>query len=197
MNVDATVAQILCIGDGGRRSWAGRCGGNARNCICRLTTDMRTTQGQAAFGHNDQAIITYSYMVKQIYSRYRWTHLFNTRVTHLRSSSTHKSICYELFWFTNYTGKVEPQFQAAPIEFGSPHEAIIRAGFVDICLPILHSYWRPSVLIFDACHAWGGCGWHKHIPRHSKHHRQRDASLTAKLDLAPPPSQSPSHVYNV
>jgi hypothetical protein len=43
----------------------------------------------------------------------------------------------------------------------------------------------------------GGCGWHKQIPQHSKHHRQRDASLTHKLDLAPPRSQSSSHVYIV
>jgi hypothetical protein len=41
------------------------------------------------------------------------------------------------------------------------------------------------------------CGWHKHIPTHSKHHRQRVASLTAKLDLTPPLSQSPSHAYIV
>jgi hypothetical protein len=64
MNVDATVAQIQCIDDGGRRCWAGRCGGNARNRVCRLTTEMRTTQGQAAFGHNVQAIITSLYIVK-------------------------------------------------------------------------------------------------------------------------------------
>jgi hypothetical protein len=96
----------------------------------------------------------------------------------------------------NYSGKVEPQCQATSIEFGSPHEAIC-AGFVDTCLPILHSYLFPSMLLSDACHAWGGCGWHTHIHKHSKHHRQSDASLTAKLDLAPPLSQSPSHVYNV
>jgi hypothetical protein len=50
--------QILCIGDGGWRCWAGRCGGNARNRVCRLAT---------AFGHNVQAIITYLYMVKTFY----------------------------------------------------------------------------------------------------------------------------------
>jgi hypothetical protein len=65
MKVDATVAQIQCIDDGGRRCWLGRCGGNARNRVCRLTTDMRITQGQDAFGHNVQTIIIiYSYMVK-------------------------------------------------------------------------------------------------------------------------------------
>jgi hypothetical protein len=42
-------------------------------------------------------------------------------------------------YFTNYSGKAEPQCQATPVEFGSPHEAIY-AGFVDTCLPILHSY---------------------------------------------------------
>jgi hypothetical protein len=31
----------------------------------------------------------------------------------------------------NYSGKAEPQWQASPIEFGSPHEAMC-AGFVDI-----------------------------------------------------------------
>jgi hypothetical protein len=52
---------------------------------------MRTTQGQAAFGHNVQAIITYSNMVKTFSNWYRWTRLFNARRTHLlRSSNTHK-----------------------------------------------------------------------------------------------------------
>jgi hypothetical protein len=106
-----------------------------------------------------------------------------------------QTILCELHLFTNYPGTTEPQCQATPVEFGSPHEATC-AGLVDICVPILHSYRFPS-LIPDVCHAWGGCGWHKHIPKHSKHHRQRDASLAVKLDLAPPLSQSPSHVYSV
>jgi hypothetical protein len=59
MNVVATVAKKYCIGDGGRGCWACRCGQNARNRACRLTTDMRTSQGQAAFGHNVQKIRTY------------------------------------------------------------------------------------------------------------------------------------------
>jgi hypothetical protein len=42
-------------------------------------------------------------------------------------------------YFTNYSSKAEPQFQAKPIEFGSPHEAIC-AVFVDILLQIIHSY---------------------------------------------------------
>jgi hypothetical protein len=70
-----------------------RAGGGCR--VCRLTTDMRTTQGQVVFGHNIQAIITYSYIVEAFINRYRWTLLFNARRTHLlRISSTHKSICY-------------------------------------------------------------------------------------------------------
>jgi hypothetical protein len=73
MNAYATVAQIQSIADGGRRCWAGRCGGNARICVCRLTTDMRTPQGQAAFGHNVQTIITCSYMDKPFSNRYFWT----------------------------------------------------------------------------------------------------------------------------
>jgi hypothetical protein len=44
-----------------------------------------------------------------------------------------------MFYFTNYPGKAEPHCQATPIEVGSPHEAI-SAGFIDICLPIIHSY---------------------------------------------------------
>jgi hypothetical protein len=43
------------------------------------------------------------------------------------------------FNLQNYSGKVKPQCQATPIEFGSPHEAICGV-FVDVCLPILHSY---------------------------------------------------------
>jgi hypothetical protein len=35
------------------------------------------------------------------------------------------------------------------------------------------------------------------MPKHSKHHRQRYGSLTAKLDLTSPLIQSPSHAYNV
>jgi hypothetical protein len=37
MNGYATVAQILCTGDGVRNFLACRCGGNVRNCLCRLT----------------------------------------------------------------------------------------------------------------------------------------------------------------
>jgi hypothetical protein len=44
-----------------------------------------------------------------------------------------------LFEFLHYSGKAESQCQATPVEFGSPHKAIC-AEFVDICLPILHSY---------------------------------------------------------
>jgi hypothetical protein len=56
----------------------------------------------------------------------------------LWSPKIQKQIC-ELFQFLHYSGKVEPQCQATPVEFGSSHEAIC-AGFVDICLPILHSF---------------------------------------------------------
>jgi hypothetical protein len=61
----------------------------------------------------------------------------------------------------------------------------------------VYQFFIPSdfrAQIPDVCYAWGGCGWHKHILKHSKHHRQRDASITAKLDLAPHQSQWPSHV---
>jgi hypothetical protein len=36
----------------------------------------------------------------------------------------------------------------------------------------------------------GGYGWHKHIPKHSKHHRQRDASCTnGQVGPRPSPQQ--------
>jgi hypothetical protein len=90
MNVDATVALIYCIGDGGRRCWTRRRGGNARNRVCRLTTDIRTTQGQSDFGHNVQTIITYSKNVGTFFNRHRWTRIFHTRRVHLiLSSNTH------------------------------------------------------------------------------------------------------------
>jgi hypothetical protein len=172
---------------------AGRCGENARNRVCRPTTDMCTTQGQAAFGHNVQAIITYSNFVKTFSNRYRWTRLFNARRTHLlRSSNTHYVNC------CNY--RIVPAKLSRNAKQHSSNSAHLMRrfvpGLVDMCLPILHSYCFLS-LIPDVRHAWGGCGWHKHIIKHSKHHRQRDASLTAKLDLAPPLSRSPSHAYNV
>jgi hypothetical protein len=101
---------------------------------------MRTAQGQGAFGHNVQTNITYSKTVKTFSNRYRWTRFFNTRLTQLlQSSNTHKHIFCEVFYFPHYSGKADPQCQATPVEFGSPHEAIC-AGFVDICLLILHSY---------------------------------------------------------
>jgi hypothetical protein len=50
----------------GRCGRVGRCGRNKRNREYRLTTDMRTTKGQAAFGHNVQWIITYSFMFKKL-----------------------------------------------------------------------------------------------------------------------------------
>jgi hypothetical protein len=49
------------------------------------------------------------------------------------------NIFCDLCLLTNYSGATEPQCQATPIEFGSPHEAIC-VGFVEICLQILHSY---------------------------------------------------------
>jgi hypothetical protein len=101
----------------------------------------------------------------------------------------------EFIQFPHYSGKAESQCQPIAVEFGPPHEAIC-AGFFNTCLKILYSYLFSS-LTPDVCHAWGGCGWHKRIPKHSKHHRQTDASLSAELDLAPHQSQSPSHVYSV
>jgi hypothetical protein len=51
--------------------------------------------------------------------------IFNARRTKfIRSSNAHKSLCYELLYFMNYSGKAEPHCQATPIEVGSPHEAI-------------------------------------------------------------------------
>jgi hypothetical protein len=92
--------------------------------------------------------------------------------------------------------RAEPQCQTTPVEFGSPHESI-GPGFVYMYLPIHHCY-RFTSSIPDVCHAWGACGLHNLIPKHSKHHyRQRDASQSVKLDLAPNPSQSPLHIYNV
>jgi hypothetical protein len=65
---------------------------------------------------------------------------------------------------------------------------LMRRFVQGLSIYVVYQLFIPS-LIPDVCN--------KHIPNHSKHHRQRDASLTAKLDLAPPLSQSPSHVYNV
>jgi hypothetical protein len=131
-------------------------------------------------------------MVNTFLHRYRWTRLLNARRTHWFWSSNipkHISVI-----FPQYSGKAEPHCLATPVEFGSSHEAI-GAGFVDMYLPILNSFGFPS-LIPDVCYAWGGYGWHKHIPKHFKHHRQLYASLTTKLDHAPHHSQSPSHVYS-
>jgi hypothetical protein len=71
MKAYATVAQIRCICDGERRCWAGRCGGNARNRVYRLTTDMRSTQGQAPFGYSAQTIMTHSNKVKNFSNTHR------------------------------------------------------------------------------------------------------------------------------
>jgi hypothetical protein len=42
---------------------------------------------------------------------------------------------------------------------------VICAGFVDTCLPLLYSYRFIPSLIPDVRNAWGGCGWHKHLPK--------------------------------
>jgi hypothetical protein len=52
-------------------------------------------------------------------------------------SYTNKEWFFEIFYFLVYSGKAEPQ--CPPVAFGSPHEAIC-AVFVDMYLPILHSY---------------------------------------------------------
>jgi hypothetical protein len=104
-------------------------------------------------------------MVKVFSSMYRWTRFVNAHQTHLlESSNTHKQTFSALCCFPRYPDKVEPHCQATAVEFGSPHEAIC-AGFFDICLPLPHFYLLPS-LIPDVYHAWGGCGWYKHIPKH-------------------------------
>jgi hypothetical protein len=47
----------------------------------------------------------------------------------------------------------------------------ICVGLVDKCSPILIHSNRFTSPIPDVCHASGGCGCHKHIPKHFKHHR--------------------------
>jgi hypothetical protein len=93
---------------------------------------MRTTQGQAAFGHNVQMVITYSNELKTFYNMYRWTRRFNVRLTHVFRGLTPTNKISVNYSFSGV-------FQATPVEFGSPHEPIC-AEFIDACLPIIHSY---------------------------------------------------------
>jgi hypothetical protein len=63
-------------------------------------------------------------------------------------------------------------------------------GIVDICLPSFHCY-RFTNPILDACHAWGGCGWHKHIPQHSNHTINVMRSKRPMCPNGPLPSPKP------
>jgi hypothetical protein len=62
-------------------------GGNARNRVCRLTTDMYTTHGQAAFGHNVETIIPSNIPQK-------WSKLFKAvrRVFSMRVENTYSKV---------------------------------------------------------------------------------------------------------
>jgi hypothetical protein len=53
---------------------------------------MRTTQGQAAFGHNVRTIITYTYMVKAFSNKYRWTRILQCASNALHPECKHPQI---------------------------------------------------------------------------------------------------------
>jgi hypothetical protein len=64
---------------------------------------------------------------------YYWTHLLIARAAHLLpGSNIHKSNFCEFFLWVN-SGEAEPQCQATPVKFGSPHETICAGFIVDKC----------------------------------------------------------------
>jgi hypothetical protein len=104
------------VGDGGAY-WAGRCGGNARNNVCRLATDIRTTQGQASFGHHVETVTTYSKMLKTFVPLGALFKLASNAPT---LGVKHPQKENLQIYFSGYSGKIEPQCQATPVKFGSP-----------------------------------------------------------------------------
>jgi hypothetical protein len=102
------------VGDGGG-CWAGRCGGNARNNVCRLATDIRTTQGQVSFGHNVKTVTTYKKMLKTFVPLGALLKLASNAPTLGVKKKKNLRI-----YFSGYSGKIEPQCQATPVKFGSP-----------------------------------------------------------------------------
>jgi hypothetical protein len=159
---------------------------------------MRTTQGQAAFGHKVQAIITYSDMVKTFYEG-TVGRVCSMRLerTYIKVQTTTNRFVMNYLHLQFIPAKLSRSAKQHPSKSAHLVRRFVRGLSIHVYQFFIPTDFVPS-LIPDACHAWGGCGWLKHQPRHSKHHRQRDASLlTAKLDLAPPRSQSPSHVYSV
>jgi hypothetical protein len=103
--------------------------------------DMRPTQGQAAFGHNVQTIITFLNEVKTFSNMYRWARIFHARLLHpLLSSAAHKQFRLKYSNFRNIPASPSRGAkQHRPVELGSFHEANC-AGVVDTRQLILHSY---------------------------------------------------------
>jgi hypothetical protein len=97
---------------------------------------MRTTQGQASFGHSVQTLITYSNELKTSLNRHRRTRLFNVlrRMHIFPSSTTHKSAFIEIFYHPGYSGKAEPYCQATLVEFASQTREAVCARSVDTLL---------------------------------------------------------------
>jgi hypothetical protein len=106
-------------------------------------------------------------------------HLFYSRV---QNPTNRFSVSDSIF--PDIPAKLGRSVKQQPSSSAHLMRQFLRGLFVVyVRLKILNSY-RFTCPTPDVCHVWGGCGWHKHIPKCSKYHRQRDASHTAKLDLA-------------
>jgi hypothetical protein len=120
----------------GRPLW-----GNARNRVCILTTGMRTTQGQAAFGYSIQTIVAYSNIVKTCYHKYCWTRLFIARRTHvLQSSCIHKQSLCELLYLRIIPAKLSRSAKQRP----SNSSHLMRPFVRDLSIIYVYQFFIPT-----------------------------------------------------
>jgi hypothetical protein len=59
-----------------------------------FTTGVRTTQGQAPFGHMVQAYITYAHKLRSFLFNDHWMRLFNARQTYLLSGPNTRKLIF-------------------------------------------------------------------------------------------------------
>jgi hypothetical protein len=130
---------------------------------------------------------------------HRWTCLFNTcRAQLLPGSNTHKQFFSDLFYFLGYSGKAEPQCQATPVEFGSPHDVIVRG----LCRYMFTTY---SVLLIYKPNSWRvtRVGRVRLAQEHTQACQTPPSTWCvlygqrAKLDLGPRQNKSPWPIYSV
>jgi hypothetical protein len=148
---------------------------------------MRTTQGQAAFGYNIQAVITYMGSKKL---KHEPLGVFRQCALHaLTPKFTHPQNYFYDFNFFDILAKLSRNAKQHPSNYAHIMKRRVLSLWINVCYFIIPTDLQAQ---FPTCAARGAgvarTSTYPNIPYTT--YRQRDASLTTKLDLAPLQSQS-------